>query len=285
MLKRLSISMAVAASSLLIPAAAAGQSDPQILFSTPEFWESNPINGALFDLGLRAERPAFPVDLLAALRRQEWDLVIIRWSTPYPPEVYFEILGELTAHVDRGGALMFSIAELDRMPEYWPLLGIVDATDLELPLEDIVSPGVVGDPGPPHPAFHSTVMQVVNDPMGFDLGDSLAPSVEAFTIGQYLGSDRSAIVLAQNGRVITNGQEWDQWDVFSGILIARDQLEWLLGCPADLDGDGELTVFDFFEFQNRFDSGGASGFADFDYDGRLDVFDFLEFFNLFDVGC
>jgi len=264
---------------------ARSQDDPEILFSTPEFWDSNPINSALFDLGLSADRPAFPVDLLGALRRHAWDLVIIRWSTPYPPDVYVEILDELTAHVDRGGALMFSIAELDQMPEYWPLLGIADAMDLELPLEDIVSSGFVGDPGPPHPAFSSTVLSAIGDPMSFDFGDALVPAVGTFTIAQYLGTDRPAVVLAHGGRVITNGQEWDQWDIASGIDVARDQLEWLLGCPADVDEDGTLTVFDFFEFQNRFDSGGASGFADFCYDGRLDMFDFLEFLNLFQTGC
>jgi hypothetical protein len=26
-------------------------------------------------------------------------------------------------------------------------------------------------------------------------------------------------------------------------------------CPADLDGDGELTIFDFLAFQNAFDAG------------------------------
>lgn len=44
-------------------------------------------------------------------------------------------------------------------------------------------------------------------------------------------------------------------------------------------------MFDFLEFQDRFDSGGAAGFGDYWYDGRLDIFDFLEFFNLFETGC
>ncbi|MGD1914823.1 MAG: GC-type dockerin domain-anchored protein [Phycisphaerales bacterium] len=54
-------------------------------------------------------------------------------------------------------------------------------------------------------------------------------------------------------------------------------------CPADLDGDGELTVFDFLEFQNLFDTGDLR--ADFDDDGRLTLFDFLAFQNAFDAGC
>ncbi|MGD1915290.1 MAG: GC-type dockerin domain-anchored protein [Phycisphaerales bacterium] len=54
-------------------------------------------------------------------------------------------------------------------------------------------------------------------------------------------------------------------------------------CLADLDLDGALTIFDFLEFQNLFDSG--STWADFDFDGQLTIFDFLAFQNAFDAGC
>lgn len=54
-------------------------------------------------------------------------------------------------------------------------------------------------------------------------------------------------------------------------------------CHADLDEDGELTIFDFLLFQNLFDAGDPR--ADFDGDGALTVFDFLEFQNRFDLGC
>ncbi|MEQ9095119.1 MAG: GC-type dockerin domain-anchored protein [Phycisphaerales bacterium] len=54
-------------------------------------------------------------------------------------------------------------------------------------------------------------------------------------------------------------------------------------CPADLDGDGRLTVFDFLEFQNLFVAGDLR--ADFDRDGELTIFDFLAFQNAFDAGC
>ncbi len=55
------------------------------------------------------------------------------------------------------------------------------------------------------------------------------------------------------------------------------------GCVADLDGDGELTIFDFLVFQNLFDAGDLR--ADFDGDGVLSLFDFLAFQNAFDAGC
>ena len=54
-------------------------------------------------------------------------------------------------------------------------------------------------------------------------------------------------------------------------------------CPADFDGDGELTLFDFLAFQNAFDMGDLA--ADFDGDGVLTLFDFLAFQNAFDAGC
>jgi len=57
----------------------------------------------------------------------------------------------------------------------------------------------------------------------------------------------------------------------------------LAGCRADLDGDGELTFFDFLMFQNLFAAGDLR--ADFDDDGELTFFDFLAFQDAFAAGC
>jgi hypothetical protein len=54
-------------------------------------------------------------------------------------------------------------------------------------------------------------------------------------------------------------------------------------CPADVDGDGLLTVFDFLTYLNLFQDGDA--LADFDGDGELTIFDFLAFQTAFDAGC
>ena len=54
-------------------------------------------------------------------------------------------------------------------------------------------------------------------------------------------------------------------------------------CPADFDGDGELSIFDFLAFQNLFDLMDPA--ADFDGDGAFTIFDFLGFQNAFDAGC
>jgi hypothetical protein len=54
-------------------------------------------------------------------------------------------------------------------------------------------------------------------------------------------------------------------------------------CPADCDGDGALTVFDFLCFLSLFDMGDPA--ADCDGDGALSLFDFLCFQSAFDRGC
>ena len=56
-----------------------------------------------------------------------------------------------------------------------------------------------------------------------------------------------------------------------------------VSCRADIDGDGELTLFDFLAFQNLFATGDLA--ADFDGDGELTLFDFLAFQNEFAIGC
>jgi len=66
-------------------------------------------------------------------------------------------------------------------------------------------------------------------------------------------------------------------------LWVLENLCMLSPCRADLDGDGELTIFDFLAFQNLFDAGDP--IADFDGDGSLTIFDFLAFQNAFDAGC
>ncbi|GIW73938.1 MAG: hypothetical protein KatS3mg103_0460 [Phycisphaerales bacterium] len=54
-------------------------------------------------------------------------------------------------------------------------------------------------------------------------------------------------------------------------------------CPADFDGDGVLSLFDFLAFQSAFDSGEPR--ADLDGDGQFTLFDFLAYQNLFVAGC
>jgi hypothetical protein len=59
----------------------------------------------------------------------------------------------------------------------------------------------------------------------------------------------------------------------------------MVGCLADVDRDGALTLFDFLRFQTLFESGDTR--ADFNDDGSLDMLDFLAFQNAFEMqsGC
>ena len=69
-------------------------------------------------------------------------------------------------------------------------------------------------------------------------------------------------------------------DNLSTLVVRRPEAA---GCRADLDGDGELTFFDFLAFQDLFAAGDLR--ADFTRDGVLDFFDFLEFQDEFAAGC
>ncbi|MFG0285048.1 MAG: GC-type dockerin domain-anchored protein [Phycisphaerales bacterium JB039] len=60
-------------------------------------------------------------------------------------------------------------------------------------------------------------------------------------------------------------------------------LDCLIACRVDLDGDGALTLFDFLTFFNLFAAGDLA--ADFDGDGELTLFDFLAFQDAFGAGC
>ena len=75
--------------------------------------------------------------------------------------------------------------------------------------------------------------------------------------------------------------------IYEGIAtpgkVAAMAADLLNACRADLDGDDELTLFDFLEFQNLFGTGDLA--ADFDGDGRLNIFDFLAFQNDFATAC
>ncbi len=108
----------------------------------------------------------------------------------------------------------------------------------------------------------------------FDVGPDFA--LQFFAIDDLDGVEDARVVVTLDGATSSNGNiRTDNW------LIEGDPATG--GCRADIDGDGELTIFDFLEFQNLFDAGDLA--ADFDGDGSLTLFDFLEFQNEFDAGC
>ncbi|MCB9846063.1 MAG: hypothetical protein H6811_08770 [Phycisphaeraceae bacterium] len=62
-----------------------------------------------------------------------------------------------------------------------------------------------------------------------------------------------------------------------------DALEALVGCPADIDGDGDADGDDFFGYLDLFAGGAAA--ADLDGDGDRDADDFFMYLDLFAQGC
>ena len=93
-------------------------------------------------------------------------------------------------------------------------------------------------------------------------GDVNGDGNDDFIIGEYVANPRGMVNAGA-----------------SYVIYGRD----LFPCPADLDDDGRLTLFDFLTFGNLFDAGDPR--ADFDGDGDLTLFDFLAFQNAFDAGC
>ncbi len=136
-------------------------------------------------------------------------------------------------------------------------------------------------------------------PANGDRAGNMSTRVGASGSRGWLDYDVTALVQAIAGGAPNNGFAVAQLTEFGagasryGYFHSREfadetlhaQLVLVLGetCRVDLDGDGELTIFDFLAFQNLFDAGDLA--ADFDGDGSLTIFDFLAFQNEFDAGC
>ena len=105
-----------------------------------------------------------------------------------------------------------------------------------------------------------------------DYLDGLGVDVSGWTLRRAIGVSADGSAIIGLGSIEGGG---------GGFLVRG--LPVPASCPADIDGDGSLTLFDFLAFQNLFDAGDLA--ADFDGDGELTIFDFLAFQNAFDAGC
>ncbi|UYV12253.1 MAG: hypothetical protein NCW75_13260 [Phycisphaera sp.] len=115
------------------------------------------------------------------------------------------------------------------------------------------------------------------------LFDALSGSqIDKLLANDGVASDELGVAIAINSDTVVVGAPGvnDQGENSGSVYVFNDDPT---TCRADLDGDGALTIFDFLEFQNLFDSGDPE--ADFDGDGELTLFDFLAFQNEFDAGC
>lgn len=250
----------------------------EVLLIQPSTFVFGVIGAALDELDLDYTVARSPAQIEAALTSQSWDIIIIRSlnRSPFSPTV----LPLLEAHVAEGRPLHVQVADLENASDrVYDLLGLEGAVDLTLPLSDIFVPT------PPHPVWDTDTGGFF--PLGDeiyppDYGDVLIPDSSSFAVSSYSIGGGAAMTIGRGGTVFVNGQQWDNWSL-GGVSVARRQISWLLSCKADLDGDGDLTVFDFLEFQTLFDAGDVR--ADVLYDGRHDIFDFLAYLNLFETGC
>ncbi len=129
------------------------------------------------------------------------------------------------------------------------------------------------------------ILNVVNDSGTVDLGTPCSSDeydVDGVS-GTYLGEERGT----QQGRTNNfnnNGEIVLVIDFKVGTATETAVMVFdTRPCRADLDGDGELTIFDFLAFQSAFDA--MDPIADWDCDGMYTVFDGIEYNNDFDAGC
>lgn len=183
----------------------------------------------------------------------------------------------------------------------WPVTGVVGAVHAQIMVADVDGDGAVellvdnNTAVTPLYGFNHDGTQIAGWPLPVGTASSFQQSP---TIGDFDGD--GFIDLSVSGNDLINNQTYlfqlaSDSIVFDIALaqavtyqynVRRDGVADALSsspCPADFDGDGVLTIFDFLAFQNAFDAGELA--ADFDGDGVLTLFDFLAFQNAFDAGC
>lgn len=141
---------------------------------------------------------------------------------------------------------------------------------VDSPASDVLTPGLVIGAAGATGKFHHHA--------GFELLEPAAPGIYLLELELW----------AEGGEPARSEPLWIVFNQMRPEPEHEAAVEWARrmlggGCRADLDGDGQLSFFDFLAFQTLFSAGDAA--ADFDRDGELTFFDFLAFQQEFAAGC
>lgn len=127
----------------------------------------------------------------------------------------------------------------------------------------------------PFVEFTGSRLRYAMDTTSGNSGSPVIDDTTGLAIGVHTHGGCSSSGGANSGTAVTYGDLQNALANPRGICINP--------CPADVDCNGSLDLFDFLEFSNRFDLGDLR--ADLDGDGQLTILDFLEYQNQFVAGC
>ncbi len=226
-----------------------------------------------FALGFK-EFKSSPVEsgFIADLQSQQWDLIGIERGGS--KVVNKQVILDLFKQQHAGGArFLVSYAHLDEWPELQEFMGVESAVDA--PLSNKVVP-----PGPGNPIWFENEGGATAKSMNWsDNGDFLVPAPGSIVVTEFPTGEPAGVLTADRTRIV---EGWN-FDEYVSTFEVSDHIIFLLGCGADYNRDGTLTVQDFLNFQSFF--GQVRGQGNFDFDDQLTVFDFLAFVNEFFAGC
>jgi len=126
---------------------------------------------------------------------------------------------------------------------------------------------VVGDYFIPASDEHRAIMWIDRQPV--DLNTTINPEL-GWTLEFATG-------ITNDGRIVGFGTNANLTTVRGFLLTPAED------CPADVNGDGSLSILDFIAFQELFEAGDTG--ADCNEDGELNVVDFVCFQGVFAAGC
>ncbi len=127
----------------------------------------------------------------------------------------------------------------------------------------------------PFVEFTGSRLRYAMDTTSGNSGSPVIDDTTGIALGIHTHAGCSVDGGSNQGTAITNSNLQDALGNPRGVCVNP--------CPADMDCDGTLNLFDFLEFSNRFGSGDLR--ADLDGDGELTILDFLEYQNAFAAGC